>query len=374
MKHLRQIAFIFICFYSISAYSQPNFRPGFIITNDKDTVLGKIDYRNDLRMCKVCSFKNKVTEEKIEYAPEEIFGYGFTGGRYFETDTLNGKTKFFEVLIRGEISIYYYTDLDNDLYFLKKGYGDLIELEYFEKEVYFDGSGRASDGKKYSFANDSVKGIYLIRSQEFIKILQDTLINQPEIANDILEIRKPNHRELIKLADKYHDLERSNMEKAIHHNLHINSNLEFSIGWTNINFSDFRKGETYRIFGLKGYVPLAYNRFFLGVGIEHASFNTYHNSCKLFRVPLSFRYQYPGHIIKPYAALGINLYTIDEGFGYFFVKDYIIAYNMGIAVKVYKNLSLSLNIEGDILNNPYINSNEGLSFSQTKSVGIMVNF
>ncbi len=373
MRKLILLGFIFFNIYAISAYSQVNFQPGFILTNNLDTVFGNIDYRSDTRMCKICSFKTKETGKKT-YLPGEIFAFGFKDGRYFETNLVNGKLNFFEVLIKGEASIYYYADKNNDLYFLKINSGELKQLEYFEETVYFDGSGRANDGKFYSFANDSVKGEYLIRSQEFKQILLDSLKDEPELHDDIQSMKKPNHKDLINLTKEYHVLKGKTQEEVVYNNLHIKSDYAFSIGWFNVYFREFRKNETIKIYSLKGYAPLAYRKFYIGYGFQYAPYKLNYTSYKIYRVPVSVRYQYTGKFIKPHASLGLNVYCFNNGNENVFVQDFVVSYSAGIAVKVYKDIHITFDMEGDFLWNSYYNSNTNPTFSQMKSIGVMVSF
>ncbi|HYX08033.1 MAG TPA: hypothetical protein VE912_14985 [Bacteroidales bacterium] len=94
---------------------------------------------------------------------------------------------------------------------------------------------------------------------------------------------------------------------------------------------------------------------------------------KVIRIPLSVRYRYPGKIISPQAALGLNVYHINDGQTSEFVQDFVPSCLNGMMVKVYKNVSLSFNLEGDMLWNAYINASETPSFSRTNNIGVMIS-
>ena len=71
----------------------------------------------------------------------------------------------------------------------------------------------------------------------------------------------------------------------------------------------------------------------------------------------------------------MRIYLVDENdIGYELLWDFIISYNVGLNIKVYKNLNLTLNYDGDLIDNVEISSNDNWIFSQTKSVGVMVSF
>jgi hypothetical protein len=383
MKKQCLLGCIVIFFFTSWVNGQVNFRPGFIITNNQDTVYGQIDYRSDIRMSEVCTFRTK-QKEKIIYSPDEIFGFKFESGRFFISNEVYGKLRFVEILVEGELSIYYYDDNTKPRYFFKTDIkGKLIELKYFERTVTINEHGMSSDGKNYRVVDHKVSkgygkpGEYSIKSQEFKDILHDSLKVDGELSNFINKMEKPNHSDLIDLAKYYHKLISSNEESIVYADLNKKSFYELSIGWININYRDFWTNETYLIYSLKGNLPLANRKIFLGYGIQYAPVNfEYYSrkySYKLFRLPLSIRYQYPGNYFKPNVALGLNIYAVKNSEKMEFIQDFVPSYMIGVAIKVYKNIHLSISVEGDLLWNSYYNSSEKATFSQTNNIGLMIN-
>lgn len=220
MKKILGIFFLSLC--AISVYCRTNFRPGFIITNEMDTVYGKVNYRNDRLMCKYCTFKTEKSDKK-KYYPGEIIGYRFENDRYFETTNVDGKPKFLEILIKGEVSIYYFCDENRSIYFFKKGDSTLTELNYFERIVHINEYGNASDGNNYiiekndtSYSKIYTSGDYFVKSQEFKTILNNSLQDEPEIIDEIKNLKKPGHDGLINIAKKYHELKKSNQKIVVY--------------------------------------------------------------------------------------------------------------------------------------------------------------
>ncbi|PLX18759.1 MAG: hypothetical protein C0599_11755 [Salinivirgaceae bacterium] len=109
-----------------NTFSQNDFRNGYIITNENDTIVGQIDYRSNLQNYKSCIFK--VEEKKIKYNPGDIFGYGYDNDKFFSSQIVNGE--FVEVLVLGDLSLY----KSLNKYFLKKD-TTIFVLESFYETV-----------------------------------------------------------------------------------------------------------------------------------------------------------------------------------------------------------------------------------------------
>ena len=81
ITHMKMILFRLICLKTCLLlipvlYAQNNYRPGFIITVQKDTIYGEIDYRTDKMNAKRCVFQSQGNDtEPVTYHPFEILGY-----------------------------------------------------------------------------------------------------------------------------------------------------------------------------------------------------------------------------------------------------------------------------------------------------------
>jgi hypothetical protein len=95
--------FISVLFISIVQIlnAQSDFKPGYIITLQNDTVYGKIDNRGELLMAQVCIFKS-LQGEKHDYTPSEIKAFRITDEKYYIAKLLNGNMVFLEFLIKGK--------------------------------------------------------------------------------------------------------------------------------------------------------------------------------------------------------------------------------------------------------------------------------
>lgn len=166
--------------------AQIDFRPGYIITTVGDTLHGEIDYRGDMLMGKVCKFKS-AGKKATDYSPDDISAFRFLDSKYFISRAVEDKKVFLEYLIKGEINVYYYRDRKGEHYYIDNKDNKLLELAYEEviKEI---------DGKNY------VK-----TSTKHIGMLSYYMQDAPQLKRRIQNFKEPEHRNLIKLAEDYHN-------------------------------------------------------------------------------------------------------------------------------------------------------------------------
>jgi len=113
-----------------NSFGQKNFRNGFIITLEHDTINGQVNYRSNSKNYKSCVFKSEQGE--TEYYPTQILGFGYIGDKYFTSQIT--QNSFCEVLVTGQISLY----KSNDKFLVKKG-TELYNLELITEPVEIDG-------------------------------------------------------------------------------------------------------------------------------------------------------------------------------------------------------------------------------------------
>jgi len=171
-----------------SAWAQRDYRKGYIINNQQDTIYGWIDYRGDIRNAKICSFKETETGQATDYSPTDIAAYRFTDSKFYVSRNIDNaddpKQVFLEYLVNGLANLYYYRDdRTNDNYFIEKD-GQLLELKVTEREVEVDGKLKIQTVKTY------------------VGVLRATL-NVWDMNNEI-DKAKLEHSSLINIAKNYH--------------------------------------------------------------------------------------------------------------------------------------------------------------------------
>jgi len=94
------LALIFFTVFLVasSAMGQSDFRPGYLITSQVDTLQGQIDLRSELEMGQSCKFREDDKGLVREYTPEEILAYRFVDNKYFISKKLDSVTVFLEYI------------------------------------------------------------------------------------------------------------------------------------------------------------------------------------------------------------------------------------------------------------------------------------
>jgi hypothetical protein len=170
---------------------QSDFRQGYIINNNFDTLYGLIDYRGDIRNSNICVFKASVSAPKEIFKPEDIIGYRFVTGKFYISKNINTgddeKRMFVEYLLKGIVDLYYYRDTKTNHYLIQK-----------------------ADGKVYELMNDQkiedINGVkYSVNSNKYISALalafSDCMEIQPQVRSASLD-----HMSLINVTKNYHNM------------------------------------------------------------------------------------------------------------------------------------------------------------------------
>lgn len=386
-KHILSIALI-LSFWANQTYGQVNFRPAYIINNDGDTLKGMVDYRKDERMNQSCAFKLKRGKKQI-YLPGEIEAFRFVDHRYFVSKTVRDQAYFLELLVEGELSIYYaYYDAAKH-YFFRKGSGNLVELLHLKSTGHIDNKGRPGDNVTYKVEenvksqHDDRSRDYTVASLEYKDQLSDSLQLDSYLKAEVQLMNDLNHYTIIRFAQKYNAKRGGNKKVIVYHKSNKKKYLMASAGLLKMSYKLMPSEKIHTLYGINFYAPLTSNNLYLGFGFHYAQidfeapnsdFQTESMSYSIFKVPLSVRYQYSGNIVCPHASLGVNLYAANEGEGAKMVQDLSPSYAIGLAVKAYKNMLISCQFEGDFMRDPDYNTSGQRSFSQTISIGLMTGF
>jgi len=176
MKRKIIFAIIFFIVTANISFCQNDFRKGFIITLENDTINGQVNYQSNARNYKSCIFKIEQVER--EYYPGEIIGFGYDNDKFFSSQII--ENTFVEVLVLGEMSLY----RSIDKFHIKKD-TTLYDLESLNKELEINGEVHKMDDYKW-------RGILSY-------IISDCIIN----ANNIVSTVDLDAKSLTKLIVEY---------------------------------------------------------------------------------------------------------------------------------------------------------------------------
>ena len=127
---MKKILVLFITLHLFAMlYSQSNYKPGYIITNQQDTITGWINFRTDANNQKQCEFKQNLELAAKTYLPGDIAGYRFIEeGKYYVSKEIQlnetSQKVFLEYLVKGIMNLYYYSD-EVDYYFFENQDGKM---------------------------------------------------------------------------------------------------------------------------------------------------------------------------------------------------------------------------------------------------------
>ena len=185
------LLFLLLLLYLSDLQGQTLFRPGYVITNENDTLHGLIDYRGDTRNAKRCDFKVDLNSTVQEFTPQTIKGYRFIDGKYYVSRSIKANDKevqlFLEYLVNGISDLYFYADITQNHYFIEKSDGQLIELTNEIRTISVEGKD------------------YIRDTKNFVGLLKYAFGDCPQIF-PLINKAKFENKSLIDITKRYHDI------------------------------------------------------------------------------------------------------------------------------------------------------------------------
>ena len=182
MSKRKLIIIALLLFAGRSVWAQRDYRRGYIITNQLDTIYGWIDYRGDVRNAKICSFRKTETEPVTEYTPADIVAYRYNDSKFYISKNIGTtdapRQVFLEYLVNGLAKLYYYRDDNTNEYYYIENNGHFLELKIDEKEVEIDGKTRIKTVKTYVGVLKATLNVWDMNSEiDKAKLEHSSLIN-----------------------------------------------------------------------------------------------------------------------------------------------------------------------------------------------------
>ena len=198
---MKQVYILFLSLLSsFVAVAQNNFKPGYIITNMNDSIIGLIDFRTDEANSQVCNFKENEKAPVKSYYPGDIAKYRFINeGKYYVSHsiTIDNQTYkvFLEFLISGMMNLYYHKSpfSGQEYYFFENEKQEMIPIT-----------------KK----PDEIVNMRIVNDLQYIGILSYLFYNYPTIIEDINSTFF-NKGSMVKIVKKYHALTCTTGEECI---------------------------------------------------------------------------------------------------------------------------------------------------------------
>lgn len=295
---------LFCTIFSTSLALSQDFRPGYVINAAGDTLYGEINYSWNRLLAIECTFRN--LDQKIQvFKPFEINAFRLWNGRYFVSRTLESDTLFLEMLVDGELDIYYLSGKNGDHYFVEKEDNQLLELTYKE----------FTESPYQLPANE--------RSLRHIGLLNYYTGDVPSLQGKINKISKPNHSALIDLAESYHKARNVEYDLVKYYK----SSWSIKIGKEVISGVERRKrkedsnfSEIRGRFGVLLHVaiPKSNEKLFFKTGILFSANSKSEGAIgNGIKVPLHLEYMVPGgKNIRPFVSMGLLLPSYSAGLNF----------------------------------------------------------
>ena len=119
MKRPFIIVLFLLLFFGTGAFSQPGYRPGYVVKNNGDTLFGVVFHCGDNKLLKECRFKHFDIGKEFRFSGRQIKGYGFRYGRAYASEGSLNKNGFMEVILSGMVTLL--KSGSNDIYLSKNG-------------------------------------------------------------------------------------------------------------------------------------------------------------------------------------------------------------------------------------------------------------
>ena len=361
--------------WSNSLFSQ--FRNGYIIKNDNDTIYGFIDFEGSIQNSDHCKFKTLPDSPAEIYYPGDIKAFRFLGSKYFSTSEIkiNNKIKkvFLEWLIKGRASILTYSSNNmNPRYFILPERDSLYELQ--------------NSINIFERMDKGVMTTYQTTKKEYVGTLLYYLKDCPSISHDI-ESTDLSSKPLIKIAKEYHEITCKNEECIVFEDKSRKLKYEsgFSLGFLNsqLRINTDVPERVYLSqsvgFGVAlniSNLPLVSPKFDFGTQImyydvlysynleEGLHWGTTENRIyhiKYLRIPWQLNYRFSYDKLTTFVSLGLTTNMRLDYTGY---NQYLLNY---VTSHYNYNLGLSLCQVG-------INSGIGLKYQISRRVSINMKF
>jgi hypothetical protein len=292
-------------------FGQKDFKPGYIITNDLDTVYGLINLKSNYLNGRSCEFKSEKFSVSETLNPLQIKGYKIENSKFYISREITSNNKqqhvFLEYLLDGIVDLFYLKELIGEYFFIEKE-GVLYELSNEEKVVLVG---------NYN---------YFIKSNQYKGILITLFQDSPETTNEIKNTDF-GYKQLIALTKDYHnyvceDQECIDYTKSTKTRIVVEPNAGTSFSWMgystsedyafnlspyggiNIRFMPFRSHYAWNFATGLNFSPNDISGNF-----TNSLFNcTFEISTKytMLRIPLTVEYNFPAKKIQPYVSISYN--------------------------------------------------------------------
>ena len=254
---MRKLILSILCIYSLNIFGQVDFRPGYIVVRNHDTIRGLINYISDIQNSLICDFKLSNNADIEHYQPYELISYRFINGKYYISKKVkienNIQEIFLEFLLEGRVNVFFCRTNSGDHYFIEKD-SLIYELENSEQTK--------SVGSK----------TIISQSQIYKGILRYFFQDDPALTNKIDKMNL-NRGSIINISKEYHEAVCPDEQCIIFEKQTPNVNFQYGIT-VNYGLSKFSYKLDYYTYNLQEFSSTGAN-IFLRMNIPDWNENLY---------------------------------------------------------------------------------------------------
>jgi hypothetical protein len=381
MKSLLNLGILLI-FLSTACFGQNDFRPGFIISNDHDTIQGYINLKSNITNCKSCEFRKDINGDTKQFLPDEIYGYRITDYKFYVSRQIEindtKKDVFVEYLFMGRVDLFYYVDFDDDYYFISK------------------------DGVLYPLQNNKIQvtinnNVYEKRSNRYVGTLKMLFSDSPETLKEVDKVSF-GYKPLINISKTYHNnvcksQECSDFTKSTKIKIILEPFAGYYNSWNkdlqdvtlsssglyyglNFRFLPFKVHSTWSFFAGLAYSSQSYHHEYPPTLLTNNAVTRYESKINLIQVPLGLQYTFPVKSLQPYVSLSyMSVFLPNSTISY---ENLISDVSQGVYTfkyRVYQSgLSLDLGLKYKLRKDNYLFIQNKIEYSHIRIFTDVLNF
>jgi hypothetical protein len=130
-SYLKSFLLLIAVSFSLAGNGQINFKKGYVITLQNDTLYGRINDRGGYANAKICVFHQK-KGPTFRYTPQDIKAYQMFNDKYYVARKVyvRGQYRYFfiDVLLKGDVSLYHNWKNKDMSYYIEKKDKDMVGL------------------------------------------------------------------------------------------------------------------------------------------------------------------------------------------------------------------------------------------------------
>lgn len=313
---------LFFALLTLQAAAQSDYKPGYVVTAQGDTLRGEVTYRTSTQVINTIAFKKDGQTSPVSYTSNDIAGYGFPHDKNFQTkvlnhaDTLAAEHVFMEELVRGSISLYLY----NGTFFVEKqdNTGKLYKL-YITQEDYINRQGvpaKRDINHHVQVLNTMTQDCYAVFTKvERVKLAQRNLV---ELIREYNNCANAGNQKVFKESKKWLAVKPGFVGAFSHTSLNFSAKDETYLHLEHAEFNT----NTYPSFGLAFLVNsprvnenlslLVEGRYFTNnfqAESDYTWFGTYYDNeiefdLAAIKLTTALRYDFAGKTLQPFVNIG----------------------------------------------------------------------